>query len=134
MASMLENETAAGEAIAEVRATGPRSGRHTKSRNGLDAPEARNGHAPDPMIPRPFIVQRIHKETHDTFTLELEAADRVPLRFAPGQFNMLYVHGVGEVPISISGDPGHPERLVHTIRAVGTVTRAMESLGEGSVV
>ena len=31
-------------------------------------------------------------------------------RFAPGQFNMLYVFGVGEVAISISGDPARPER------------------------
>ena len=28
--------------------------------------------------------------------------------FAPGQFNMLYAFGVGEVPISISGDPARP--------------------------
>ena len=38
---------------------------------------------------------------------------------------MLYVFGVGEIPISISGSPLHPERLVHTTRAVGTVTNAM---------
>jgi NAD(P)H-flavin reductase len=54
--------------------------------------------------------------------------------FRPGQFNMLYVHGVGEVPISISGDTAEPTRLVHTIRAVGTVTRVMEELHEGSVL
>jgi NAD(P)H-flavin reductase len=68
----------------------------------------------------------VRRETHDTFTLEMEppgGAEAFP--FAPGQFNMLYVHGVGEVPISISGDPGKPERLVHTIRAVGPVTRAL---------
>jgi NAD(P)H-flavin reductase len=53
-------------------------------------------------------------------------------RFAPGQFNMLYVHGVGEVAISISGDPAEPAHLVHTVRSVGTVTRAMAALGLGS--
>ena len=26
-------------------------------------------------------------------------------RFQPGQFSMLWVFGVGELPISISGDP-----------------------------
>ena len=51
--------------------------------------------------------------------------------FAPGQFNMLYVFGVGEVPISISGDPAEPEPLVHTIRAVGTVSQALASLKRG---
>jgi ferredoxin len=48
--------------------------------------------------------------------------------FRPGQFNMLYVFGVGEVPISISGDPDRPETLVHTTREVGAVTRAMRAL------
>ena len=39
--------------------------------------------------------------------------------------------GVGEVPISISGDPTRPEKLVHTTRAVGNVTKAMDSLKSG---
>ncbi|MDF1523930.1 MAG: FAD/NAD(P)-binding protein, partial [Trueperaceae bacterium] len=57
-----------------------------------------------------------------------------PLRFAPGQFDMLYVFGVGEVPISISGDPARPERLVHTTREVGAVTRAMRRLRPGDAI
>lgn len=91
-------------------------------------------HAPavSPMTPRPFVVQRTSHETDDTFTLEL-AADRgvEPVPFAPGQFDMLYVFGVGEVPISISGDPATPETLVHTTREVGAVTRAMSRLRRG---
>ena len=47
---------------------------------------------------------------------------------------MLYAFGVGEVPISISGDPAQPKLLVHTIRAVGAVTRALQKLGKGDVV
>jgi NAD(P)H-flavin reductase len=47
---------------------------------------------------------------------------------------MLYVFGVGEVPISISGDPGHPEALVHTIRSVGAVTKALVGLRDGDRV
>lgn len=87
------------------------------------------------MVPRPFIVERVTQDVSDTFTLVLrpqhgpEAFD-----FAPGQFNMLYLFGAGEVPISISGDPHHPERLVHTIRAVGAITGAMQRLKRGSVV
>ncbi|MDQ7051529.1 MAG: FAD/NAD(P)-binding protein [candidate division KSB1 bacterium] len=89
----------------------------------------------DPMIPEPFRVVQRKPETEDTFTLVLERAqsDR-PFEFQPGQFNMLYVFGVGEVPISISGDPAQPQRLVHTIRAVGTVTRAMQKLRKGAIV
>ncbi len=89
----------------------------------------------DPMVPRPFVVREFREETHDTFTLTLEPreADGVPA-FEPGQFNMLYVFGVGEVPVSISGDPGRPEVLTHTVRAVGGVTRALQKCGPGDVV
>jgi NAD(P)H-flavin reductase len=54
--------------------------------------------------------------------------------FSPGQFNMLYVFGIGEVPISISGDPSAPSQLTHTTRAVGTVTRAMRKVKAGEVI
>ena len=65
-----------------------------------------------PMVPQPFRVRRVRKETHDTFTVELRPADATrALPFSPGQFNMLYMFGVGEVPISISGDPARPALL-----------------------
>jgi NAD(P)H-flavin reductase len=44
---------------------------------------------------------------------------------------MVYVFGVGEVPISICGDPGRQECLTHTVRVVGAVTRAMSALRPG---
>jgi len=50
-------------------------------------------------------VDRVRRETRDTFTLDLRPARKEGFEFAPGQFNMLYVYGVGEAPISISGDP-----------------------------
>ena len=89
----------------------------------------------DPMVPRPFVVRESREETRDTFTLTLEPreANGAPA-FEPGQFNMLYVFGVGEVPVSISGDPGRPEVLAHTVRAVGGVTRALQKCGPGDVV
>jgi len=91
--------------------------------------------ASDPMRPEPFEVRHVTKETGDTFTLTLAPVARAPFRpFAPGQFNMLYVFGVGEVPISISGDPAKPEILVHTIRSVGATTRAMQKLQRGDWV
>lgn len=88
----------------------------------------------DPMVPRPYRMERMRLETHDTFTMELRPAGESNGTFAPGQFNMLYVFGVGEVPISISGDPGKQGSLVHTTRAVGTVTEAMRELAPGSTV
>lgn len=87
----------------------------------------------DPMLPEILHVGRVINETYDTFTLELELT-RGEFPFAPGQFNMLYVFGVGEIPISISGDPTHPTTLVHTTRAVGTVTKAMKNLRRGDPV
>ena len=87
------------------------------------------------MRPEPFVVRQVARETGDTFTLTLAPVDEPGLPpFAPGQFNMLYVFGVGEVPISISGDPGRSELLVHTIRAVGATTRALQKLQKGDQV
>lgn len=88
-----------------------------------------------PMLLRPFEVTAKRDETSDTITLELAAADGgPPMQFTPGQFTMMYVFGIGEVPISISGDPATPERLVHTIRAVGAVTNAICALEPGDII
>jgi len=73
------------------------------------------------------------RETADTFTLEIET-DEGESTFRAGQFNMLNAFGTGEVPISVSGDPRRPGVLVHTTRAVGTVTRAMERLRVGATL
>jgi NAD(P)H-flavin reductase len=89
----------------------------------------------DPMLPIPYRIQRMRKEIHDTFTVDLTPVNYASeFSFVAGQFNMLYVFGVGEVPISISGDPTRPQTLIHTIRSVGTVTRAMEKMKRGDVI
>ena len=88
----------------------------------------------DPMLPRPFRVTRSHLDTDDTVTLSLEPLDGEPLDFAAGQFTMLHAFGIGEVPISISGDPTWPGPLTHTIRDVGSVTHALVTAQVGEVV
>ena len=89
----------------------------------------------EPMTPLPYRIRQVIRDTHDVFTLRLQAAyGSQEFQFAPGQFNMLYVFGVGEAPISISGDPSRPTAVVHTTRAVGTVTKAMSLLKRGDVV
>lgn len=88
--------------------------------------------AGSPYAPALLPIARAVRELPDVFTWTFDVPGG--LAFQPGQFNMLYMHGVGEVPISISGDPADPARLVHTIRAVGAVTRAMARLGEGDVI
>jgi len=90
---------------------------------------------PDPMLPQRYHVQRVRREIPDTFTLELEPEEGGDIPpFVTGQFNMLYVFGVGEIPISISGDPAKRRPLVHTTRAVGTVSRAMRELKPGDMI
>ncbi len=89
----------------------------------------------NPMVPTMARVDRVRRETHDTFTLELHPAyGKGEHTFAAGQFNMLYMYGIGEVAISISGDPTHPQPLIHTTRAVGTVTKAMANLKTGDMI
>jgi NAD(P)H-flavin reductase len=88
----------------------------------------------DPMLPQPYVMREVSKETPDTFTLKLspETVSNVS-SFEPGQFSMLWVFGVGELPISISGDPAEPSQLVYTVRSVGQATNSLvtRNLGEG---
>ena len=88
----------------------------------------------DPMLPQPFLVRRVRRETPDTFTVEIEPANAGKIfKFAPGQFNMLYVFGIGEIAISICADP-RGKLLMHTTRVVGTVTKAMRRLRRGDML
>jgi NAD(P)H-flavin reductase len=78
------------------------------------------------MVPDLYRVRGRVQETADTWTLRLEPSGPADLPpFAPGQFNMVYAFGVGEVPISICGDPAGGEALLHTVRSVGSVTEAI---------
>ena len=75
------------------------------------------------------------RESPDTYTLTLESPpslDGGKFHFTPGQFNMLGLPGLGEVPISISGDPAQPQKLVHTVRAVGNITEAIVASRPGA--
>ena len=88
----------------------------------------------DPMLPHTYVVRQATKETPDTFTLTLEPANGATGQpFAPGQFSMLWVFGVGELPISISGNPAESDRLVYTVRSVGQATHVLVSqrVGDG---
>jgi len=88
------------------------------------------------MVPDKYYVKRVQRETHDTYSLEMEPVGgaEATMTFKPGQFNMLYIPGNGEAPISISGDPSDTSCLVHTVRSVGNLTKATVSLKKGEVV
>jgi len=89
----------------------------------------------DVMVPRPYSVREVAKETPDTFTLKLSPpADANGSSFRPGQFSMLWVFGVGELPISISGDPSDHAQLVYTVRSVGEATNSLVTQSVGSSI
>jgi NAD(P)H-flavin reductase len=87
------------------------------------------------MLPLPYRVASRRVETHDSVTLVLEPVREALPRGLPGQFTMLYQHGIGEVAISVSGDPASPgPELVHTVRDVGAVSRALHDARTGDVI
>jgi NAD(P)H-flavin reductase len=91
----------------------------------------------DPYCPHPAIIRSIVPEVPGVVTYRVEFADealREAFRSEPGQFNMVYLPGVGEVAISISGGSDEGPGIAHTIRAVGRVTNALERLRPGSAI
>ena len=89
--------------------------------------------ATDALTARPYTIAAIRQQTYDTVTLDFDASAD-PIVFAPGQFDMLYLFGIGEAVISISSDPAEPARISHTLRAVGSVTRALAEAQPGTAV
>ena len=93
--------------------------------------------ATDPWRSHPTRIVSILDETPGVRTYELafeEAAVRAGYGFASGQFNMLYLPGIGEAAISVSSDPDHRGTIAHTVRAVGNVTDALARLAVGEQV
>lgn len=88
-----------------------------------------------PMAIIPAEIRRTLWETEDTFTLVLDIDHRPDgYAFRPGQFNMVYVFGIGEAALSISSDPGKVGSIAHTIHRVGTVTSALAQMRKGDVI
>jgi len=91
--------------------------------------------AMEPMLPVPYRVASRATETRDSATLRLAPAGQPLPPFQPGQFTMLAVPGIGEVAISVSGDPAAQDGLLtHTVRAVGAVSAALHGAPVGTPV
>lgn len=91
----------------------------------------------NPYLIHPATIIEKTREADDIHTYRLQLNDedaRRNFRFTAGQFNMVYLFGVGEVAISIVSDPDEPERLDHTIRSVGRVTSAIAELHVGDAL
>lgn len=94
-------------------------------------PERMPAARPD-LLPDVYRVGTVVRETADVVSLGLVPANggEVP-PWLPGQFNMVYAFGRGEIPVSMSGDPADRSRLTHSIRAVGAVSTALTRLEPG---
>ncbi len=82
-------------------------------------------------------IAAIRQELPDVWTYDIELVDRTRhenYRFRPGQFNMLYLPGVGESAISISADPDSRGPVAHTVRRAGNVTQALGRLEPGDTL
>lgn len=90
----------------------------------------------DPMVPDVLQIQKVIWETDDVYTITLqpEGKNGTSYCFSPGQFNMLYVYGLGESAISISSNPYKTSTLKHTIHKVGAVTNALSKLKKGDYI
>ena len=93
--------------------------------------------ASNPWVCHTVRIRDIAPEVTDVATYHLsfdDAAVAAAYRFQPGQFNMLYLPGVGEVPISLSADPSSTTTWAHTVRAVGNVTQQLARLRVGDTL
>ncbi len=89
---------------------------------------------PNLLTPTVYRVVENLSEAPDIATLYLEPPADTQSLGEPGQFNMLYAFGTGEVPISICRGPTPDGLIGHTIRAVGPATRALIKLQPGESV
>lgn len=85
-------------------------------------------------VPRSHRVCHVRSETAETVSLRVTPIDGDAAPFTPGQFSMVYAPGVGEIPLSMSGDPTDPRTTTFTVRGVGAVSRALAAARVGDLV
>ncbi|MGD9722934.1 MAG: FAD/NAD(P)-binding protein [Pirellulales bacterium] len=88
----------------------------------------------NPWLAQPVTIAQIVPEISGVATYRLrfrEPATHLGYAFRPGQFNMLYLPGVGEIAISCSAASRDLGTWDHTIRAVGSVTGKLATFREG---
>jgi len=89
----------------------------------------------DAYLPLQAKIIEFIEDAPDIFTIRLRLSDekvRQKYRFQPGQFNMIYLYGVGEAAISIVNDRDFNDEIFeHTIQVVGRITKGMHQLQQG---
>ena len=93
--------------------------------------------AANPWLSHTAVIGEITPEAPGVATYTLHWRDPLlaeTYTFRPGQFNMLYLPGVGEAAISLSADPQSRDGWAHTIRVAGNVTQALSRLPRGATL
>lgn len=93
--------------------------------------------AADPWTAHTVVIGDMTPEVEGVATYDLQFQDSsmaATYRFAPGQFNMLYLPGAGEIAISISDDPRNEKSCGHTVRVAGNVTRMLAGMQVGQTL
>jgi NAD(P)H-flavin reductase len=90
-----------------------------------------------PMLPFWAEINEITSEAPGISTYWLRFLDeqiQSSYSFMPGQFNMLYMPGLGESAISISSNAGDKTKVGHTVRTAGNVTKAISRMSKGDLI
>lgn len=90
-----------------------------------------------PWVSHTARIEAITEEVPDVATYHLRLVDPQldrSYRFQPGQFNMLYLPGVGEIAIGVSTRPATGGTWDHTIRQAGLVTTALSEMVPGETL
>jgi NAD(P)H-flavin reductase len=93
--------------------------------------------AENPWLAQSVTIADVTPELSGVATYHLRFRDaslQERYRFLPGQFNMLYLPGIGEIAISLSAADARRGTWDHTIRVAGNVTSTLAALGVGGAL
>ena len=93
----------------------------------------------NPFLPYPVRIDSVITETEDrnlkTFTLVfINAEDEKKFVYVAGQFAMLSIAGLGEIPIGIASSPTEKGFLKFTVNKVGKVTTGLHDMKAGEIM
>ena len=93
----------------------------------------------NPYLPYPVRIDSAITETEDrnlkTFKLVfLNAQDEKKFAYTPGQFAILSVAGLGEIPIGIATSPTEQGFIKFTVNKVGKVTSHLHNMKAGEIM
>ena len=84
------------------------------------------------LTPTPAEILKIIPETPDTRTFYFKPKTKLEDP-KPGQFTEIYIPGVGEAPVSVSGTESD-DVIIQTVRSIGTLTEYLFKLGRGDLI